>query len=181
MEKNVKKDLIIIIPLTIIFMILSSIISYLRYITFHADVYDLGVSSDLIKNALIYPIVYNKIIYFLMYPIYNLFPSQVGLMVFQDVLISLGSIPLYFIGRKLINNHIYSLILSTIWLIYFPLAGVEWFDFHFIALFPTIFLAGYCLMLYSKFKYSLVFIMLSMITDYLAPVIILFCYIRLDI
>ena len=66
---------------SLIFMILSSIISYLRYITFHADVYDLGVSSDLIKNALIYPIVYNKIIYFLMYPIYSLFPSQVGLMV----------------------------------------------------------------------------------------------------
>ena len=179
MEKNVKKDLIIIIPLTIIFMILSSIISYLRYITFHADVYDLGVSSDLIKNALIYPIVYNKIIYFLMYPIYSLFPSQVGLMVFQDVLISLGSIPLYFIGRKLIQNHIYSIILSTIWLIYFPLAGVEWFDFHFIALFPTIFLVGYCFMLYNKFKYSLVFIMLSMITDYLAPVIILFYLITL--
>ena len=63
MEKNIKKDLIIIIPLTIVFMVLSSVISYLKYITFHADVYDLGVSSDLIKNAFIYPIVYNKIIY----------------------------------------------------------------------------------------------------------------------
>ena len=181
MEKNTVRDLTIIIPLFIIFSIASSLLSYMRYITFHSTVFDLGVSSDLIKNALTSPIVYNKLIYFLMYPLYSLFPSQIGLMVFQDVLVSAGVFPVYFIGRKLIKNHNYALLLSLIWLLYFPLAGVEWFDFHFIALFPTIFLIGYCLILYDKFKSSLLFILLAITTDYLAPVIVVFYLIILAI
>ena len=181
MEKNTRRDLVIIIPVFIIFSIASSYISYMRYATFHSTVFDLGVSSYLIKNALTSPIVYNKLIYFLMYPLYSLFPSQIGLMVFQDVLVSAGVFPVYFIGRKLIKNHNYALLLSLIWLFYFPLAGVEWFDFHFIALFPTIFLIGYCLILYGKFKSSLVLILLAITTDYLAPVIVVFYLITLAI
>ncbi len=181
MQKNTVRDLAIIIPLFIVFSIASSLLSYMRYITFHSTVFDLGVSSDLIKNALTSPIVYNKLIYFLMYPLYSLFPSEIGLMVFQDVLVSAGVFPVYFIGRKLINNHNYALLLSLIWLFYFPLAGVEWFDFHFIALFPTIFLTGYCLILYEKFKSSLFFILLSITTDYLAALIVVFYLITLVI
>ncbi|WP_298277038.1 DUF2079 domain-containing protein [Ferroplasma sp.] len=179
MEKNTRRDLAIIIPVFIVFSIASSLLSYMKYITFHSTVFDLGVSSDLIKNALTSPVAYNKLIYFLMCPLYSLFPSQVGLMVFQDVLLSAGVFPVYFIGRKLINNHNYALLLSLIWLFYFPLAGVEWFDFHFIALFPTIFLTGYCLILYDKFKSSLFFILLAITTDYLAALIVVFYLITL--
>ncbi len=179
MDKNTRRDIAIIIPIFIVFSIASSLLSYMRYITFHSTVFDLGVSSDLIKNALTSPVAYNKLIYFLMFPIYSLFPSQIGLMVFQDALVSSGVFPVYFIGRKLIKNHNYALLLSLIWLFYFPLAGVEWFDFHFIALFPTIFLTGYCLILYDKFKSSLFFILLAITTDYLAPVIVIFYLIAL--
>ena len=181
MEKNTGRDLAIIIPVFIVFSIASSLLSYMRYITFHSTVFDLGVSSDLIKNALTSPVAYNKLIYFLMYPLYSLFPSQVVLMVFQDVLVSAGVFPVYFIGRKLIKSNNYALLLSLIWLFYFPLAGVEWFDFHFIALFPTIFLTGYCLILYDKFKSSLFFILLAITTDYLAALIVVFYLITLAI
>jgi uncharacterized membrane protein len=181
MDKNTGRDLTIIIPIFIIFSVASSLLSYMKYITFHSTVFDLGISSDLIKNALTSPVAYNKLIYFLMYPLYSLFPSQVGLMVFQDVLVSAGVFPVYFIGRKLIKNHNYALLLSLIWLFYFPLAGVEWFDFHFIALFPTIFLTGYCLILYDKFKSSLLFILLAITIDYLAAVIAVFYLITLAI
>ena len=181
MEKNTERDIAIIIPVFIVFSIASSLLSYMRYITFHSTVFDLGVSSDLIKNALTSRVAYNKLIYFLIYPLYSLFPSQIGLMVFQDVLVSAGVFPVYFIGRKLIHNHNYALVLSLIWLLYFPLAGVEWFDFHFIALFPTIFLTGYCLILYDKFKSSLFFILLAITTDYLAAVIVVFYLITLAI
>ena len=181
MEKNTGRDLAIIIPFFIVVSIASSLLSYMKYITFHSNVFDLGVSSDLIKNALTSHVVYNKLIYLFMYPLYSLFPSEIGLMVFHDILVSAGVFPVYFIGRKLIKNHNYSLLLSLIWLFYFPLAGVEWFDFHFIALFPTIFLTGYCLILYDKFKSSLVFILLAITTDYLAPVIVVFYLIILAI
>ena len=181
MQKQTKLDIIIVSAFTILFSILSSIISYLKYISFHDSVYDLGVSSDLIKNALSDPVAYNKLIYFLIFPIYHFFPSQIGLMVFQDSFICAGSIPLYFVAKKVIENRKYAVIISLLWLIYFPLSGVEWFDFHFMALFPTLFLIGFAFFVYGKYKQSLIFMFLAGITDLLAPIIVIFFVIILII
>lgn len=181
MDRKTEKDLIIVAFFTLMFSIASSVLSYRKYISFNDSVYDLGVSSDLIKNALTSPIAYNKLIYFLMFPVYHFFPSQIGLIVFQDSFICAGSIPLYFISRKIIENRKYSIIISLLWLLYFPLAGVEWFDFHFMALFPTLFLIGYAFLVYGKYKKSLIFMYLAGITDLLAPVILIFLIIVLII
>ena len=181
MDRKTERDLVIVAFFTLIFSIASSVLSYRKYISFNAHVYDLGVSSNLIRNALTSPIAYNKLIYFLMFPIYHFFPSQVALMVFQDSLICAGSIPLYFISRKIIEDRKYSIIISLLWLLYFPLAGVEWFDFHFMALFPTLFLIGFAFLVYGKYKRSLIFMYLAGITDLLAPVILIFLIIVLII
>ena len=181
MDRKTERDLVIVAFFTLIFSIASSVLSYRKYISFNAHVYDLGVSSNLIRNALTSPIAYNKLIYFLMFPIYHFFPSQVALMVFQDSLICAGSIPLYFISRKIIEDRKYSIIISLLWLLYFPLAGVEWFDFHFMALFPTLFLIGFAFLVYGKYKQSLIFMYLAGITDLLAPVILIFLIIVLII
>ncbi len=181
MDRKTERDLVIVAFFTLIFSIASSVLSYRKYISFNDSVYDLGVSSDLIKNALTSPIAYNKLIYFLMFPIYHFFPSQVGLIVFQDSFICAGSIPLYFISRKIIEDRKSSIIISLLWLLYFPLTGVEWFDFHFMALFPTLFLIGYAFLVYGKYKKSLIFMYLAGITDLLAPVILIFLIIVLII
>ena len=181
MDRKTERDLVIVAFFTLIFSIASSVLSYRKYINFNDSVYDLGVSSDLIKNALTSPIAYNKLIYFLMFPVYHFFPSQIGLIVFQDSFICAGSIPLYFISRKIIEDRKYSIIISLLWLLYFPLTGVEWFDFHFMALFPTLFLIGYAFLVYGKYKKSLIFMYLAGITDLLAPVILIFLIIVLII
>ncbi len=59
-------------------------------------------------------------------------------------------------------------------MIYYPIWGVEWFDFHFMALFPTFFLVAVALLYYGKFRSSLMAMYLAAITDYMAPLIILF-------
>ncbi len=179
MDRKTEQDLAIVTIFTIIFSVASSIISYMKYISFHDSVLDLGVSSDLIKNALTSPIAYNKLIYFLIFPVYHFFPSQIGLMSFQDSFICAGSLPLYFISRKVLENRKYSVIISLLWLLYFPLSGVQWFDFHFMALFSTMFLIGFAFLVYGKYKESLIFMYLAGITDLLAPVILLFLIIIL--
>ena len=181
MDRKTERDLAIVMIFTIIFSIASSILSYRRYISYNDTVYDLGVSSDLIKNAMTSPVAYNKLIYFLMFLVYHFFPSQIGLMVFQDSFICAGSIPLYFISRKVIENRKYSVIISVLWLLYFPLSGVQWFDFHFMALFPTMFLIGFAFLVYGRYKESLAFMYLAGITDLLAPVILIFLIIILII
>ena len=181
MEKETVKDIFIVCIFFILFSILSSIISYMKYISFNDSVYDLGVSSYLIKNALTSPVAYNKLIYFLLFPVYHFFPSQIGLMVFQDFFICAGSIPLYFISRKVIENRKYSVIISLLWLLYFPLSGIQWFDFHFMALFPTLFLVGFAFLIYGRYKESLIFMFLAGITDLLAPFILIILVIILII
>ena len=63
MDRKTERDLVIVAFFTLIFSIASSVLSYRKYISFNDSVYDLGVSSDLIKNALTSPIAYNKLIY----------------------------------------------------------------------------------------------------------------------
>ncbi|MGB9734484.1 MAG: DUF2079 domain-containing protein, partial [Conexivisphaera sp.] len=47
------------------------------------------------------------------------------------------------IARHYLRDDAPSLLVAASYLIYFPLAGVNWFDFHYQALFPTLFLLGY--------------------------------------
>ena len=172
----------------IVYSMIWSAISLLRYYTFHASVFDLGLTSSLLYRAfsghIIYgvtsrPIDANKMIYFIIAPFYDIYPHPSVLLVFQSVFISIGAIPLYKIGQKLLKNDRIALILSLSYLLYYPLSGVNWFDFHFMALFPTLFLMSIYLWLYNKNKYSLVFVFLAAISDYLVPFILLFYFIFL--
>ncbi|MGC8558940.1 MAG: hypothetical protein ACP5NC_08160, partial [Nitrososphaeria archaeon] len=52
------------------------------------------------------------------------------------------------------------------YLLYFPLAGINWFDFHYQALFPTLFLLGYYFYLKEKRVLAFIFMALSAITHY---------------
>ena len=67
MDKKDKLGLAIVSVFTTIFSIASSILSFMKYISFHDTVFDLGVSSDLIKNATSNSIEYQKLIYLLWY------------------------------------------------------------------------------------------------------------------
>ncbi|BAB60046.1 hypothetical protein [Thermoplasma volcanium GSS1] len=160
--------------ITIVISTISSFVYVEKYRSFHSYVFDLGVSSYLISHALsTRPIVYWKLIYFLLYPFYSLDPNPEYLLVFQDFFISLGSIPIYFISKKILNSEFFGFIFGILWLLYYPIYGVEWFDFHFMALFPTLFLTAVAFLSYKKYRFSLLFMFLSAITDYMAPLIIL--------
>ncbi len=178
------------IIVVIIYSIVWSAISLFRYYTFHASVFDLGLTSSLLYRAfsghIIFgvtskPIDANKMIYFLIAPFYDLYPNPAFLLVFQSIFIAIGAIPLYKIGQKILKDNKIALILSLSYLLYYPLSGVNWFDFHFMALFPTFFLISIYLWLYNKNKSSLIFVFLAAITDYLVPIILLFYFIFLII
>ncbi len=178
------------ITAVIVYSIVWSAISLFRYYTFHASVFDLGLTSSLLYRAfsghIIYgvtsrPIDANKMIYFIIAPFYGLYPHPSVLLVFQSIFIATGAIPLYKIGQKILKNDKISLILALSYLLYYPLSGVTWFDFHFMALFPTLFLMAIYFWLYNKNKYSLVFVFLAAISDYLVPFILLFYFVFLII
>ncbi|WP_075057494.1 DUF2079 domain-containing protein [Thermogymnomonas acidicola] len=80
--------------------------------------------------------------------------------------------PLFLASRKLGMEKTEALLIASSYLLYFPLAGVNWFDFHFMALFPpTFFLL--CLYAYVSDRKALfgVTAVLATITDLMVPLI----------
>lgn len=68
------------------------------------------------------------------------------LLAVQSAALGLAAIPLYLIGRAELKSKMASLCIAVAYLLYFPLAGVNYFDFHFQAFFIPLFLLGYYLL-----------------------------------
>ena len=168
----------------VIYSIVYSSLTLLRYLSFNAGVADLGMVGQILfyafRGGLIvsssnpHPISMNKLIYIPLSIVYYFFPSEQLLLVFQTVWIALAAIPLYLISLKVMNNRNVALFFGLLWLLYYPMAGVNWFDFHFMALFPTFFLSGYYFYLVNRTRYSFVFMILAAVTDYLVVLTVLF-------
>lgn len=156
-----------------------AIISVMKYNAYNAQVLDLGVNSALLYGVF-HPafassqIAVNKLIYIVIAPFYNVYPDPRLLVVFQSVFLSMGAYPLFVISRIRLKDDGASILISLSYLLYFPLAGVYWYDFHFMALFPTFFLFGFLCYLQRRWKLLLLFMTLAAITDFLAPIILVF-------
>ncbi|MHB8371710.1 MAG: DUF2079 domain-containing protein [Thermoplasmataceae archaeon] len=170
--------------ISLIASIIYSDISMIRFYEYKLTVLDLGVNAAQIylvfhgglplTLAGLKQIAFNKLIYLLMAPFYALYPKMWTLLIFQDVLLSFAALPLAMISWKRTNSIFISMVIPILWNLYFPVEGIFWFDFHFMALFPFFFLMGIMMEDYGKRKTSFLFLFLSAITDYLAPFIVLF-------
>lgn len=142
----------------------------IRYYSLNATVYDLGTSAEGLYFGL-HPSMqtsYGYIQSFLrseltviLSPL-SLFPNvTLLLIILQTILLSIPVFALYKIGKFFRLGELSSVIISLLYLFYPPLAGVNWYDFHFQALFIPLFLFGYLAYLSGKLKSSLVLLSLS--------------------
>ncbi len=162
---------------------LYSTLSVVRFLTYNAYVYDLGLSSSLLYSAVHNGtyffiqnpgnITANKMIYILLAVIFQFYPNFIPLLIFQSIWIAVGAYPLYRISKKVIADPVLSLLPSLLYLLYYPLAGVSWYDFHFMALFPTFFFFGFWLYLCDRKVTSAMVLFLAAMTNYLAAAIVL--------
>lgn len=147
-----------------------SFISLMRYYSLQAGVFDLGFKMQLGWYSLYHPYfglftdISHLIVYFAFpFFIFKNFPS---LLIFQSFFIGMAVFPIYFITKIRTGNPKLSIIVGIIYLL-FPLdIGLNWYDFHFMMFFPTLFLFGYLFFLEKKYKFSLFFFILSGLTTY---------------
>ncbi len=167
----------------IIYGIIWSWISLLRYYSFNANVFDLGLASSYLysfSHGAVFPTLSSptplpapKMIVLVMAPFYYFFPDPQWLLVFQAFWLSLGAVPIYKIFRKTFEKSSYAMMFASAYLLYYPLCGVYWFDFHFQAIFPTFFLIGYWLRIANRIRTSTVAFAFGIISVYLAPLIMI--------
>ncbi len=184
MIKSINIQEIILFAAIAIYSAVYSFVTVERYFAFNAGIFDLGVNFQLLISALPngffpsastpHPFLANKLIYIVLSPIFYVFPSQELLLVIQTVWIALAALPIYLISKEYNHSKWISLGFGVSWLLYYPMAGVNWFDFHFMAMFPTFFLLGFYTHIKGKEKLSLFLMALAAITDLLVPLTLIF-------
>lgn len=86
---------------------------------------------------------------------------------FQTAWISFTAVPIYFISLKKLQSVTASTIFTVTFLLFFGIAGLNWFDIHFQSLFLPLFTTAVCLFYYEKYKTSAVLMVLSGSVHYL--------------
>lgn len=182
-KKEEKKYLIALCMMVLTFSVVYSVLSYLRYLTLNEHVFDLGVNASLAYSVLhggtfigqIFSgtVAMNKLIYVPVGIIYAIYPKEYMLPIYQNIFLSFSGIFVFLLADYLLKSRRIAIFVSLLWFLYFPLAGVYWFDFHYMALFPTLFLSGVYFHLIGKKRLSSVLLILGALTDLMSPLIIM--------
>ncbi len=157
--------------LSVVYGAAWSFISLMRYYSFNAGVFDLGVAVAYAKYIFTSGVsgavqgFFLKGIAFLTAPVMFAFNMQ-GALVLQSFALGLGGYAVYGIAERELKHRWASIAIAASYLIYFPLSGVNWFDFHYQALFIPLFLYGYYFFIKGMHRASLAAMALSAISRY---------------
>ena len=177
-----KHDLseIIVCMLIIVYTVVFSYYTILKYNAFRAYAWDLGIFNQafwttLHEGKLFYYTVelfvnpsgnflgsHFSPILFLVLPVYYLHPAPETLLVFQSFILALGALPLYYFTKEKLNHRTAAVVFVLAYLIYPPLHGVNWFDFHVQAFLPVLFFSTMYSLKKEKWLLYFVFILLSL-------------------
>ena len=156
----------LLIGAVILYVVVYSVLSVVRYNTFHATTFDLGIMAQVIWNTahgrwfetslgrainteLIGSYMGNHVRPFLLLlaPVYRLWPDPRLLLVMQSIALGGASIPLYCVTQRLAGNPRSAGIVAGCYLAYPALGFLNLFDFHPIAFsIPCIFIAYWALL-----------------------------------
>lgn len=183
MPKIIKKWRFIILPLIALltYILVWIEITLLRLDTLNALWADLGIAME--RGWLIYNnnwnlsaylfVFFNSGILFFTFPL-TLPQSFQLLLIVQTIAIGSACLPIFGIANYFLKNEAFASIIAVLYLIYFPISGLNWYDFHYQAFFPVLFLTGYYFYLKGHKFSSFLFFFLSSIVRFPYAVFVLF-------
>lgn len=166
-----------VVAIVVAFVLYSGFWGFIGIAKFYAlnsSVYDLGISMQTaymligtnlnLANYLTFFFTRNGIA-FIVSPI-AIAKSYPALILLQAASVGAAVFPLYGICRHQSFTESSSVLISLSYLMYFPLDGLVWFDFHYQMFFVTFFILAYYLFLKRWFGMSLMFFLLAGIVRY---------------
>ena len=159
---------LLLIVSTSIYLIVWSYISIERILSLQATYFDLGSFMERLGSIplitwnfkSLISVFSNTGLQFFMFP-FAYFHSYTLIVVLQSAAIGLCTFPIYGISRLIIKSKSISVLISISFLIYFPIAGSNYFDVHFQSFFPILFISGYYFYLKKNYKLSILLFFLS--------------------
>jgi uncharacterized membrane protein len=186
---EIEIGLILSIALSLIYTLIFSYVTVLKYYAFETYGWDLGIYMQIFWNT-----VHGKPFYYtyelsvvpsgnflvlhfsplilLIAPFYALFPKAETLLVLQSAALGFGAIPLYMLAKKVLNQRSIALTLATVYLLYPPLQGINWFDFHDEAFLVPFLLLAYYAIESRKIRLLYISVALALSTIEYAPIIV---------
>lgn len=169
--------LFILVTSYLIYVLVWSYITVLKFYSLDAAVYDLGAfmqafwltfHTHSVRNYINGLFLWGDVYIFSPLVFFNSYPLM---LIVQSSMLGLGVFPIYGISKHFLKSDLSSIAISLSYLIYFPLAGPNWFDWHPDVMFIPFFLFGYYFYLKNKYPPSFFFFILSGLGKY--PEIIL--------
>lgn len=167
MHNNSQKDrsarieiqFLIICTAVIVYVFTWLLIDISRLYSMHDQVFDSGIIS-LTMESIFYYHYFPYITYMIGFsPLRIIFSPLIlidgitGMLIIQEIFLALPAVILYKIAKIHIKDNTSSLLISLSYLLYFPLAGVNYFDFHFQAFFMLFFLLAYLAFIEKRYIY----------------------------
>jgi uncharacterized membrane protein len=113
-------------------------------------------------------------IIFLVLPFYALYPAPQSLLVLQSFVLALGALPLYKLAKLIGKHRIFALSFVFAYMLYPPLQGINWFDFHVQSFLPLFFFSTLYFLETREWKPYFLFIFLSLMVEEHAALIAAF-------
>jgi len=111
-------------------------------------------------------------ILFLLLPVYAIYPSPESLLIAQSFLLAIAAVPLYLLSTTLLRSKSAGFALVIAYLLFTPLHGANWFDFHPQAFIPILIFSVYYFAIKKSWKLYLVSVALAlMIQEHLVYII----------
>ena len=173
------------------YAILFSYFTVLKHYNFSSYATDLGVFGQafyttifngklfyytaelyLIPSGGFFGVHFSPILFFLL-PIYAIYPSPESLLVAQSFLFGLAALPLYLISKEKLKSKKAASILVVVFLLFTPLHGANWFDFHPQAFIPILVFSIFYFSMKNSWKlYFLSVLLALMIQEHLIYILL---------
>jgi uncharacterized membrane protein len=111
---------------------------------------------------------------FLILPIYAVWQTPETLFALQSFVLALGVVPLYFFTKNSLSNRLSALVFSAAYLLYPPLHGANWFDFHLQAFLPVFMFSALYYLKKEKWLKHYLFLILALAIAESVSVVVFF-------
>ncbi len=160
--------MLILVFLMLAYSLIFSFLSIYRLYSFGSHYYDLGImhqvvyntfkgnfleltNPHLLKNTSRLSIHFDPILA-LLSPFYFAWRGPETLLVLQSLIVALGAVFVFKIAKVVLKKDLLALLFATLYLSFYPLHFANLFDFHAVALSPTLLLGGVYYLLKENFR-----------------------------
>lgn len=176
--------------MVLLYTLVFSIVTVLRIYALKTYAYDLGnynqalyttlrgygllyYTADLpVTGGSMMGVHFTPMLLFLL-PIYAFYPFPPTLLVLKSFVLALGAFPVYWLAKHYLKARSWGILFAAAYLLNPMLQGINWFDFHPEAFFPTMFLFSIYYGLRGDWRKYVLFTVLTLTTTEHAAVLIL--------